>query len=291
MINFETELEEKIELINNELKKQLKVDYPEIVWEAMRYSVFSDGKRIRPVILLAVCQALGGKTAQALPFACALEMIHTYSLIHDDLPAMDDDDIRRGGPSNHIVYGEAMATLAGDALLNRAFEIMANYCVFDNNLNNIQAMAKIAKYAGAYGMIGGQVMDVRLEGANPTEQELEYVYTNKAAKLFMAAFGAGAHIAGANNNAVSNLENIGQQLGIAFQIKDDLLDLSGSPVFGKPPGSDEKNKKSTYVSVFGAERAEELFTQLSASTIDGIKNLPNSMFLVGLFEKMIHRVK
>jgi len=289
MTNFDCWLADKISLIDAELDKQLAVVYPESIYHAMRYSIFPSGKRVRPVILLAVCEMLGGKPASALPFAAALEMIHTYSLIHDDLPAMDDDDVRRGRPASHIAHGEALAILAGDGLLNRAFEVMTNACLDDNNIQNIKAMSTIGKHAGVGGMIGGQVMDIALEGSVPTAAELDYIYTNKTAKLFMAAFAAGALIAGANDDTASLLENIGHELGIAFQLRDDMLDLTGSAAFGKPPGSDAKNEKSTYASILGKAKSEEMFNRLSASAINGLKALDNSEYLVKLAVNLVDR--
>ena len=290
-MNFEAALQKKIDLINGGLDDYLPMVYPEIINEAARYSIFPGGKRLRPVILLATCKMLGGKTANALPFACALEMIHTYSLIHDDLPAMDNDDLRRGHPTNHMVFGEAMAILAGDALLNRAYEVMAQHCVANPNIHFLKAMSKIADYAGIKGMIGGQVMDIRMENAAATAQELEYIYTNKTSGLLMAAFGGGALAAFADDDTVSTMEDIGKTLGMAFQIKDDLLDISGGETLGKPIGSDQKNQKSTYISLYGVEKAEEMYHQLSASVIESLRRLENSAFLVALAENLIDRTR
>jgi len=290
-MDFDRWLADKISLVDNELQKQLTASYPESIYDAMRYSVFPSGKRIRPVILLAASEMLGGEPAlaRALPFAAALEMIHTYSMIHDDLPAMDDDDVRRGRPTNHAVHGEAMAILAGDGLLNRAFEVMANACIRSNNLNCLKAMALIAKHSGIQGMIGGQVMDIALEGGSPTATELDYIYTNKTAKLFMAAFGAGAYVAGASDDTVCMLENVGKELGIAFQLRDDMLDITGSATFGKPPGSDAKNNKATYAAVLGFQKAEEMFKQLSVSAIERLNSFSASQLLVKLVADLINR--
>ena len=290
-MSFEGKLQEKIDIIDRGLAGYLQTAYPEEIYEAMGYSIFSGGKRLRPVILLAACQMLGGKISNALPFACALEMIHTYSLIHDDLPGMDNDDMRRGRPTNHRVYGVGMAILAGDALLNRAYEVMTEHCVNDNSLHNLKAMAVIAKCAGIDGMIGGQVMDISLEGGMANEQELDFVYTNKTAKLFMAAFAAGAYAAGAAEDVSLGLRDMGRKLGIAFQIKDDLLDITGGEAFGKPIGSDARNKKTTYITRLGVKGAEELFRGLSDQAIHPLKRLENSEFLVTLAEGLINRTK
>jgi len=290
-MNYNGWYAKKIDLINKGLTDYLNIAYPKSICEAMRYSIFPGGKRIRPVILLAVCEALGGSDESALPFACALEMIHTYSLIHDDLPAMDNDDMRRGRPTNHIVYGEATAILAGDALLNLAYEIMAEHCMQNNVSHFLKAMSKIAKNAGIKGMIGGQVMDIALENTAATAAQIEYVYEYKTSKLFTAAFGSGALIANANCTDVLLLENIGHDLGIAFQLKDDLLDLYGDDEFGKPLGSDEKNKKSTYITVFGEEQTIATYNRLCSSFILKLKQLQNSEFLVVLAENLVDRTR
>jgi len=292
MHNYDNILHEYIKTIDKKLDDYLQAsDAPASIAEAMLYSIFPGGKRIRPVFMLAVAEMLGGKAAcdAALPFACALEMIHTYSLIHDDLPAMDNDDMRRGRPANHVANGEAMAILAGDGLLNMAFEIMADYCATVNTSESVQAMSKVAKYSGISGMIGGQVMDIKLENAtNVSETEVEYVYTNKTSKLFMAAFGSGALVGGAENS-VNVMEDIGHKLGMAFQIKDDLLDISGTKVFGKPIGSDDKNNKSTYISVLGEPRAKEIYANLSSQALESIKTFKNSEFLAALAESLVNR--
>ncbi|MCL2855329.1 MAG: polyprenyl synthetase family protein [Defluviitaleaceae bacterium] len=223
-MSFNAELTEKIEAVNNGLRKYMELDIPDDLRKAMEYSLFGGGKRLRSVILLSACKMLDGNPSHALPFACGLEMIHTYSLIHDDLPAMDDDDLRRGKPTNHKVFGEGMAILAGDALLNRAFEIMADFCVDNPHPNFLRAMAKIARNAGALGMVGGQAVDIKLAGEPTTHAQLEYIYKNKTAKLFMAAFGAGALCANADENTVDKMVKIGCDLGFAFQALDDIAD-------------------------------------------------------------------
>ncbi|MDR2183307.1 MAG: polyprenyl synthetase family protein [Clostridiales bacterium] len=280
-MNFNTQLQEYIGLIDHELERHLQIAYPEVIYEAARYSLFSGGKRIRPVILLGVCDMLGGRRTDALPFACALEMIHTYSLIHDDLPALDNDDSRRGKPTCHVAFGEAMALLAGDALLNRAYEIMSNFCIVNNNIHSLKCMAKIANYAGISGMIGGQVMDIRLENAPATAADIEYIYKNKTAKLFMAAFGCGALSAGRDNETVCLMENIGLDLGMAFQLKDDSLDSQGDQELGKP----------TYAAVLGIDAAKKIHDDLSAAAIGALKKLENSDFMLALTENLLHRTR
>jgi len=280
-LNFKSQFKEYAETIDQELAELIGDDYPEVIYEAARYSLFSVGKRVRPVILLAVCDMLGGRRKDALPFACALEMIHTYSLIHDDLPALDDDDQRRGKPTNHVVFGEAMALLAGDALLNRAYEIMSNFCIDNSSTHFLKAMAKIANYAGITGMIGGQVMDICLENQPATANDVKYIYTNKTAKLFMAAFGCGALAAGCDDNTVSTMENIGLDLGISFQLKDDLLDLEGDQLVGKP----------TYAAVLGISTANKMHDELSAAAINALGQLDNSDFMIALAEYLLHRTR
>ncbi|MDR2167157.1 MAG: polyprenyl synthetase family protein [Clostridiales bacterium] len=223
-MNFRNDLATKIALIDNELLKylqQIQQDCPPQLYESLEYSLFPGGKRLRPVILLAVCEALGGRTEDALPFACALEIIHNYSLTHDDLPCMDDDDMRRGKPSNHKVFGEAMAILAGDGLLNLAYEIMAEFCSNNPNPNFLRAMAKIAKNAGVTGMVGGQALDIQQSA------DLRLIHENKTAKLFISAFAAGALCAN-NTGSIDFFENLGLNFGLAFQIMDDIDDGQSS---------------------------------------------------------------
>jgi len=280
-MNFNSQLQEYIGYIDHKLDDYLKIAYPEVIYEAARYSVFSGGKRIRPVLLLGVCDMLGGRREDALPFACALEMIHTYSLIHDDLPALDDDALRRGKPTNHMVFGEAMALLAGDALLNRAYEVMSNFCITSNQTHFLKAMSKIANYAGITGMIGGQVMDICLENTPATVDEVEYIYKNKTAKLFMAAFGCGVLVAGQGDDTVSFMEKIGLDLGLSFQLKDDLLDLESDQELGKP----------TYAAVLGINTATKMHDDLSAAAIGALKGLENSDFMVALAQNLLHRTR
>ncbi|MCL2753462.1 MAG: polyprenyl synthetase family protein, partial [Defluviitaleaceae bacterium] len=232
-MGFGAELAEKIEIIDNEIKRYMdELNCPSHLKEAMEYSLFTGGKRLRPVILLAVCEMLGGENEAALPFAVAVEMIHTYSLIHDDLPAMDNDDMRRGKPTSHKAFGEGMAILAGDALLNLAYEIMTDFCLLHEETNMLEAMSKIARYAGAGGMIGGQAVDIDVP--NPTREQLAYIDANKTAKLFMAAFASGALCAFKGEDTVQQMENVGRNFGLAFQLLDDMADNAKSlAVWGK----------------------------------------------------------
>ena len=250
------EKNKKIEGIDAALKKYLAGDTPPILWDAMRYSLFTGGKRLRPQLLLAACTGLGGDDNIAMPFACSIEMIHTYSLIHDDLPAMDNDDIRRGNPTCHIKYGEAMAILAGDALLNLAFEIMGDAC--KEHPEHIEAMTTISRASGAYGMIAGQAVDILSENKSIDECALCYIHANKTGALFKACLDVGGILGGANDFQRSSLSEIGDSLGRAFQIRDDLLDITlSTEEMGKPAMSDIKNNKFTYVSLYGREQALE----------------------------------
>lgn len=260
-------LKEHIELIDCRLDKYLECkDNPQsIIYEAMRYSVFAGGKRLRPVLMLLVCRMCGGDINEALPFACALEMIHTYSLIHDDLPAMDNDDLRRGQPTSHKKFGEAAAILAGDALLNKAFEVMSDYRGNDT-ARALKAMSIIARSSGTEGMIGGQVVDMISEGREITLDELRYLHLNKTGAIIRSACAAGAVTAGAGDDEIRAVDKFAENLGIAFQIQDDILDVTGTEEeLGKPIGSDAEEGKNTYVSLLGIERAEEMSKEYSES--------------------------
>lgn len=231
--------------------------------ESMEYSLLAGGKRLRPVLLLAACDFAGGRIEEVLPFACGLEFIHTYSLIHDDLPAMDDDDLRRGKPSNHKAFNEGIAILAGDGLLNSAFEIMSKNMMmyFDKPeevIKRVKAMHCIAKAAGVQGMIGGQTADLENEGKEISDTTLEYIHINKTSALISAALLAGLYLGTADSHCVNVFRVYGENLGLAFQIADDILDVEGTTQeLGKETGSDESNQKITYVTKFGIKKAQE----------------------------------
>ncbi len=215
------------QMVETALSSQLASlgDIPGQLYEAMNYSLSAGGKRLRPVLLLAACETLGGSAEEALPFACALEMIHTYSLIHDDLPAMDNDDLRRGRPTNHRVYGEGMAILAGDGLLSAAMELMLLSAVRMGDLRGTLAAETIARRAGVTGMVAGQVMDVTGEGSEPTMDKVRYIHLHKTGDLLTAPIEAGFRLAGADDATVAAGCEYGLQLGLAFQMVDDLLDV------------------------------------------------------------------
>ena len=233
-------------------------DIPSPLWEAMSYSLEAGGKRIRPALLLAACETAGGDSSLALPFACALEMIHTYSLIHDDLPAMDNDDLRRGQPTNHKVFGENVAILAGDGLLNAAAELMAVSAVKMDDMRGIRAMEIIMRHAGVSGMIAGQSEDVTSEGQEPREDIVRYIHEHKTADLLEAAVEAGLALAGAEETEIAAGREYALHLGLAFQMTDDLLDVTGSADrLGKSTGKDQEQNKMTWVALKGVEGTAE----------------------------------
>jgi geranylgeranyl diphosphate synthase type II len=230
---------------------------PPTIHEAMRYSVFAGGKRLRPILTLLACEAVGGSAEDAMPAAAALEMIHTYSLIHDDLPAMDDDDYRRGRPTCHRVYGEAIAILAGDALLTHAFQVLAD--PGPTRLLpewRLRVIAEIAEAAGSFGMVGGQAVDILSEGREIDRPTLLYLHNHKTGALIRASVRAGAIAGGATEEQLQALTRYGERVGLAFQIVDDILDIEGaSAEMGKTAGSDLRRKKATYPAVLGLEES------------------------------------
>lgn len=266
--------------------------YQKTVLEAMNYSVSAGGKRLRPMLMLETYRMFGGKSKVIEPFMAAIEMIHTYSLIHDDLPAMDNDEYRRGRKTTHVVYGEAMAILAGDALLNYAFETAASAFVLDEGKPAIgKAFMILASKAGVYGMIGGQVLDVESEGKEIDADTLKFIHIHKTSALLESAMLIGAVLAGASEQQQRTVELAARELGLAFQIRDDILDVTGNTdELGKPVGSDEKNHKNTYVALEGLEKAKEDVKRYSESAIDRLKSLPvRNEFLYELIEELIDR--
>jgi geranylgeranyl diphosphate synthase type II len=251
-------------------------ELPVSLHRAMRYSVFAGGKRVRPILMLAACDAVGGDCQGVMPAACAMEMIHTYSLIHDDLPAMDDDDFRRGRPTSHKVFGEAVAILAGDALLTEAFILLGR----EEGLppldpgRRLAALSEIARCAGSRGMVGGQVVDMESEGRHDIDlATVQYIHTHKTGALIKASVRAGALLGGGNAGQVAALTRYGEAIGLAFQIADDILDIEGTTEeLGKDAGSDQARGKATYPAVMGLadakERALELM-ELAVSALDG----------------------
>jgi geranylgeranyl diphosphate synthase type II len=264
-MNINIYLRERTELINNTLDQLLsdEADRPFVLFKAMRYSLFAGGKRLRPILFLAVLETLDQKIEQYLPFACALELIHTYSLIHDDLPAMDNDDFRRGLPTCHKKFGEAQAILAGDALLTYAFNLMikprASGVPSDLLL---MAIDEVAFGAGIKGMIAGQVVDIESENKKINLEELKYIHKHKTGALFLASVRSGAILAGADYQQLASLTLYGEELGLAFQITDDILDVVGNAdKLGKPVGSDVRNQKATYPGLLGLDNSRVLAQQ------------------------------
>jgi geranylgeranyl diphosphate synthase type II len=271
-------LEEKRALIEDWLAKAFPSENapPSTIHQAMRYSLMARSKRIRPVLTLATTESLGGKVEKAIPFACALELIHTYSLIHDDLPAMDNDDFRRGRPSNHKVFGEAMAILAGDALLTHAFYLMSipysseSTVASESSVSSessvestvsprlaVEIITEIARAAGTEGMIGGQVMDIQLEGQSATISQVEAMHHGKTGAMILAAIRIGGLVANVSEKQMESLTTFGRHIGLAFQIVDDILNVEGNPEkLGKSVGSDRTAKKSTFPSVLGLQESK-----------------------------------
>lgn len=296
---FMEELQQKVEHINNVLEKFLPAEEGQqrIIFEAMNYSVRAGGKRLRPILMEETYHMFGGSSAVIEPFMAAIEMIHTYSLVHDDLPAMDNDEYRRGKKTTHAVYGEAMGILAGDALLNLAYETAAkSFGMEVADARVARAFAVLAKKAGVYGMVGGQVVDVESEKSDDcpiTREKLDFIYRLKTGALIESSMMIGAILAGASSDEISRVEQIAAKLGLAFQIQDDVLDVTSSlEVLGKPVGSDEKNNKATYVTFEGLDKAVSDVERISKEAEKLLDDLGyDDAFLKELFEYLIHREK
>lgn len=275
------------------------IDHKSItLYESMKYSLTAGGKRIRPMLLLVAHEFAGGKLEEAIPYACAMEYIHTYSLIHDDLPAMDDDQLRRGQPTNHIIFGEAMAILAGDGLQSAAFEAMSKdmFLYFDNPKqlkNRIRAANEIIKGAGCRGMVAGQVADIESEDRACSGEMLDYIHLTKTAALIVAAIRAGAQLGGADPEMLSNLTTYAENLGLAFQIEDDILDVIGSEEeMGKKAGVDLEKKKSTYPALYGLDASREKLMELTQNAVDALASYyDNAEFFVTLAKDLAVRGK
>ncbi len=252
-----------------------KLQCPNVLREAMAYSLEAGGKRLRPLLLFATLQAFGKERNLGVGAACALEMIHTYSLIHDDLPCMDDDDLRRGKPTNHKVFGEAMAVLAGDGLLTYAFQVIMAYGQKEISAEKkVRLVLELAKAAGPEGMVAGQVADMEAEGKRLTINELEYIHKHKTGKLLEFAVLAGAILSDATEEQEEKLLAFAKYIGLAFQIRDDILDVEGTEEeIGKPIGSDASNEKSTYTTLFTVDRAKSILEEKIAKAKDSISSL------------------
>lgn len=296
-MRFQQQLDQDIKQIEQALDAYLtaqECNGQEKIVEAMRYSALAGGKRLRPVLTMEFCRAVGGDPQVTLPFACALEMIHTYSLIHDDLPCMDNDDLRRGKPTSHKVYGEGFAVLAGDALLTYAFETASKQA----DLNRVspqqalEAVQILAHEAGYYGMIGGQVLDLAAENQSLTYDELVNLQDKKTGGLIRAAAKMGCVLGAADAPQQKAAETYAGRLGLAFQIQDDILDIEGEEaVFGKPIGSDEKSRKSTFPKLLSLEKCRKMVQDLTDEAVCAIQILPDPDFLTELAKSLIGREK
>ena len=296
-MNFSGEMKQKVNEIEAILDEYLPAaeGYQKQIMEAMAYSVTAGGKRLRPMLMQETFRLFGGDGKVVEPFMAALEMIHTYSLVHDDLPAMDNDEYRRGRKTTHVVYGEAMGILAGDALLNYAFEtaVKAFDIAPEKSLQIGKALKILAEKAGIYGMIGGQVVDVASCGKGLDEAMLNFIYELKTGALIESAMMIGAVLAGATQEQVRTVEKIASDVGIAFQIQDDILDVTSTQEeLGKPIHSDEKNDKSTYVTIKGLDEAAKDVERISEEAVELLQSLNlENPYLTWLIQELVHRRK
>ena len=293
---FSRRMEEDCRLVEQALRERMgQVERYADLAEAMEYSLMAGGKRIRPILVLESCRMCGGDPAQAMDFACALEMVHTYSLIHDDLPAMDNDDLRRGRPTNHKVYGEATAILAGDALLTDAFGFMAS-TVKDLPAGRVlEALASVSSAAGSAGMVGGQILDMDCTGKTDVPLEtLQTLHALKTGAMFRVACVSGGLLAGASEPDIASLRAYGEALGVTFQIVDDILDeTADTATLGKPAGSDAEMGKTTYPSLMGLDRSRELAQEFAEKAVDSLSAFSgqDAAFLKGLALMLVTRNK
>ena len=294
-MNFKEQMAIKVAEIEEILKAYMpKEEGPQkIIMEAMNYSVTVGGKRLRPMLMQETYRLFGGEGDAVEPFMAAQEMIHTYSLVHDDLPAMDNDEYRRGKKTTWVAYGEDMAILAGDGLLNYAFETALKAFEKADALKVAECLKILSAKAGIYGMIGGQVVDVMSEEKKIDMETLLFIHRNKTSALIQSSMMIGAVLAGASKEDVEKIEKIGEDIGLAFQIQDDILDVTSSlEVLGKPVGSDEKNEKTTYITLEGFEKSKKDVEEISHRAIDGLKSFEReNQFLNELVEMLIHREK
>lgn len=294
--NFNDELKKRTEKAEEVIRRWLpeETGFAKTMAEAMNYSMCAGGKRLRPILLLETCRLFGGDEALAEPFMAAIEMIHTHSLIHDDLPAIDNDDYRRGRLTTHKVYGEAMGVLSGVCLLNYAYETMFRaFSMAPGDGRVLKAVKIMAEKTGICGMLGGQSVDVENDGKPITKDMLDYIYQHKTSALIEAAMMAGAVLAGADERQTSLVEEAALNIGLAFQIRDDILDVtSTSQELGKPVRSDEKNNKVTYVTLFGIEEASRQVAGLSEKALSALSGLnKKNEFLTDLIREMVSRRK
>ena len=295
-MDMQLELTYRVQEIEKLIQRYLPEEkgYQKTIFEAMNYSMLAGGKRLRPMLMIETYKLFAGSAKSIEPFAAAIEMIHTYSLVHDDLPAMDNDEYRRGKKTTHSVYGEAMGILAGDALLNYAYETAATAFSLDTDHAAVaKAFQILTKKAGVYGMVGGQTVDVESEGQEISRDKLDFIYRLKTGALIEASMLIGAVLAKATEEEQQIIEKVAGEVGLAFQIQDDILDVTSTlEVLGKPIGSDEKNHKATYVAFEGIEKAKEEVERLSVDAMDQIASLSEkNPFLIELLRYLIHREK
>ena len=296
-LDFKVQKEQKVREIEDSLQNYLpkQKGYQKIIMEAMEYSLLAGGKRLRPMLMKETYTLFGGHSKVIEPFMAAIEMVHTYSLVHDDLPAMDNDEYRRGRKTTHVVYGEAMAILAGDALLNYAFETAVKAFVLEpeDSLTIGSAIRVLGEKAGIYGMLGGQVIDVKETGHAVSKDVLDTIYELKTGALIEAAMMIGAILGGASKEEVKTVERIASLVGLAFQVQDDILDVTSTQEeLGKPIHSDEKNEKTTYVTLLGIDDAKKVVEEKSEEAISLLRTLPNeNPYLEELLMELIHRKK
>lgn len=299
-MSFDEELKKRVSYTEEIIKshivddKALYKDRQSLIYEAMNYGILAGGKRLRPLLLLETSRLFGGKDEDTFSFMSAIEMIHTYSLVHDDLPAMDNDEYRRGRKTTHVVYGEPMAILAGDALLNYAFETGLKGVIKAADKDRaVRALKVLADKAGIFGMLGGQVVDIQNDGKQIDLETLDYINELKTGALIEAAMMMGAILAGADEHEIKVIESAASDIGRAFQIQDDILDVtSTSEVLGKPVLSDEKNNKSTYVTLLGPDKAAEKVKVLTEKAVNSMKSLKyENEFLFDLIYSLIYRKK
>ncbi|CDF58203.1 polyprenyl synthetase family protein [Thermobrachium celere] len=289
-MNFNQMLLQKQSIVNKRLNELLDISgIPEVLHNSIKYSVEAGGKRIRPILTISITEALDGNILDALDFGCAIELIHTYSLIHDDLPAMDNDDFRRGKPTNHKVFGEAIAILAGDALLNFAIEILSQKAINNNNLNYIKAINEIFKASGARGMIAGQTIDITSENRILSLDELYKMHSLKTGAIIEASCTVAAYISG-REDRLEEIKQFSQHLGIAFQIVDDILDFVGDEKkLGKTVGKDLKSNKATFVTILGLDEAKMKAQEHTKKAIEIANGLDKTGFLSKLTEYLLVR--
>ena len=296
-LDFKVQKEQKVREIEDSLQNYLPKQngYQKIIMEAMEYSLLAGGKRLRPMLMKETYTLFGGHSKAIEPFMAAIEMIHTYSLVHDDLPAMDNDEYRRGRKTTHVVYGEDMAILAGDALLNYAFETAVKAFVLEPEDSLIigNALRVLGEKAGIYGMLGGQVIDVKETGHAVSKDVLDTIYELKTGALIEASMMIGAILGGASREEVKTAERIASLVGLAFQVQDDILDVTSTrEELGKPIHIDEKNEKTTYVTLLGIDDAKKVVEEKSEEAISLLRTLPNeNPYLEELLMELIHRKK